>query len=59
MVLGDVSINGGLVLDGGWARVGDSRKEFYFEEYTFTVELSADEVPVTRDAKKLPRLEIP
>jgi hypothetical protein len=43
----------------GWVRVGASRQEFYFEECTFTVELSADEVPVTRDAKKLPRLEIP
>ena len=43
----------------GWAQVGDNRQEFYFEEYTFTVELSADEVPVTTDAKKLPRLEIP
>jgi hypothetical protein len=43
----------------GWVQVGDSRQEFFFEECTFTAELSADEVPVTRDAKKLPRLEIP
>ena len=43
----------------GWVRGGDSRQEFYFEEYTFTVELSADEVPVTKDAKALQRLDIP
>ena len=43
----------------GFWRFGDGRQEFYFEEYTFTVELSADEIPVTRDARKLPRLDIP
>lgn len=41
-----------------WARVGDGRLEYYFEEYTLTVELSADEIPVTKDSKTIPKLEI-
>jgi hypothetical protein len=42
----------------GWVRVGDALQEWFFEDYTFAVELSADEVPLTRDMKSLPRLEI-
>jgi hypothetical protein len=42
----------------GWVRAGEGLQEWIFEDYTFTVELSADEVPLTRDSKSVPRLEI-
>jgi Putative DNA-binding domain len=42
----------------GWVRPGDSRQQWYFEEYTLTVEISADEVPVTKDSKSIRRLEV-
>jgi len=42
----------------GWVRVGDGRQEFYFEEYTLTAKLSADEMAVTKDSKTIPKMEI-
>jgi len=42
----------------GWVRAGDGHEEWYFEEFTLNIELSADEVPVTKDSKSIPRLEI-
>ena len=44
---------------GDWIRVGNGRRECYFEEYTLTAEISADEVPSTTDLKTIRRLEIP
>jgi hypothetical protein len=35
------------------------RKKFYFEEFTFTAEISADEVPSVVASKTVPREEIP
>jgi hypothetical protein len=43
----------------GWVRASDGRQAFYFEEYTLTAELSADEMPVTKDSKTIPKMEIP
>jgi hypothetical protein len=42
-----------------WTPAGGGRKEFYFDEYTLTAEISADEVPGTMDSKTIPRMEIP
>jgi hypothetical protein len=43
----------------GWRRSGNSSQQFIFDEYTFTVQISADEVPLSTHSKTLSRLEIP
>jgi hypothetical protein len=42
----------------GWMSVPGGRQTFYFEEYTFTAEISADEALSTTHSKKLAREEI-
>jgi hypothetical protein len=42
----------------GWVRVGDSNQEYYFEVYTLMAELSANEIPVTKDSRTIPRKDI-
>lgn len=42
-----------------WDPARGGRQSFYFDDYTFTVEISADETPSITDSKLIPRLDIP
>lgn len=41
-----------------WVRFGEGYQELYFDEYSLTVDLFADEMAVTKDTKSVPRREI-
>ena len=42
-----------------WNPTRGGRQTFYFEEYTLTAEISADEMPSTVDSKAVRRKDIP